>query len=88
MSIHGFAFPTSIRFGPGARTEVAAWLAAGGHVRPLVVTDRGLAALPVFERFRDELKGVATAVFTTRMTPTASSASAAARRSTSRRRSR
>ena len=63
MSIHGFAFPTSIRFGPGARKEVAKHLAASGHVRPLVVTDRGLAALPVFERFLGELKQLATATF-------------------------
>ena len=49
--IHGFAFPTSIRFGPGARSEVARHLIANGRSRPLVVTDRGLAALPVFERF-------------------------------------
>ncbi|HKU86198.1 MAG TPA: iron-containing alcohol dehydrogenase [Casimicrobiaceae bacterium] len=63
MSIHGFAFPTSIRFGPGARKEVAQHLIANGRVRPLVVTDRGLAALPVFERFLGELKELATATF-------------------------
>jgi len=63
MSIHGFAFPTSIRFGPGARSEVAQHLAANGRARPLVVTDRGLAALPVFERFLGELKSLATATF-------------------------
>ena len=62
-SIHGFAFPTSIRFGPGARKEVARHLEASGHVRPLVVTDRGLAALPVFERFLGELTELATATF-------------------------
>ena len=63
MSIHGFAFPTSIRFGPGARKEVAAHLTSNGRSRPLIVTDRGLAALPVFERFLGELKGLATATF-------------------------
>ena len=62
-SIHGFAFPTFIRFGPGARKEVARHLAASGHARPLVVTDRGLAALPVFERFLGELADLATATF-------------------------
>ena len=62
-SIHGFAFPTSIRFGPGARREVAAHLTSNGRSRPLIVTDRGLAALPVFERFLGELAGLATATF-------------------------
>ena len=60
-SIHGFAFPTSIRFGPGARKEVAQHLIANGRTRPLVVTDRGLAALPVFERFLGDLAKLATA---------------------------
>ena len=63
MSMHRFAFPTSILFGAGARREVAGHLAAAGCVRPLVVTDRGLAALPVFERFLGELSGVTHAVF-------------------------
>ena len=63
MSMHRFAFPTSILFGAGARREVTAHLAAAGCVRPLVVTDRGLAALPVFERFLGELSGVTHAVF-------------------------
>ena len=63
MSMHRFAFPTSILFGAGARREVTAHLAAAGCARPLVVTDRGLAALPVFERFLGELSGVTHAVF-------------------------
>jgi alcohol dehydrogenase class IV len=63
MSMHRFAFPTSILFGAGARREVAAHLAAAGCARPLVVTDRGLAALPVFERFLGELSSVTHAVF-------------------------
>ena len=44
MTLHRFAFPTSILFGAGARREVAGHLAAAGFTRPLVVTDRGLAA--------------------------------------------
>jgi alcohol dehydrogenase class IV len=63
MTMHRFAFPTSILFGAGARREVAGHLAAAGHTRPLVVTDRGLAALPVFARFLGELTGVTHAVF-------------------------
>ena len=61
--MHRFAFPTPILFGAGARKEVAGHLIAAGYERPLVVTDRGLAALPVFERFRGELSGVAHGVF-------------------------
>jgi alcohol dehydrogenase class IV len=63
MSLHRFAFPTSILFGAGARKEVAGHLAAAGCTRPLVVTDRGLAALPVFEAFLGDLSGVSHAVF-------------------------
>ena len=63
MELHRFSFPTSILFGAGARREVAPHLRAAGFTRPLVVTDRGLAALPVFARFLDELSGVTHAVF-------------------------
>ncbi|MEO8536479.1 MAG: iron-containing alcohol dehydrogenase [Betaproteobacteria bacterium] len=63
MTVHSFAFPTAIRFGVGSRREVAPYLQGAGFARPLVVTDRGLAALPVFARFRDELRGVVHAVF-------------------------
>jgi alcohol dehydrogenase class IV len=63
MTRHRFAFPTSILFGAGARKEVANHLLAAGFSRPLIVTDRGLAALPVFERFLGELPGVTHAVF-------------------------
>ena len=63
MTLHKFAFPTAILFGAGARREVASHLVAAGFTRPLVVTDRGLAMLPVFARFVGELTGVAHAVF-------------------------
>jgi len=46
MSIARFAFPTAIQFGPGARREAAPLLTAAGVRRPLLVVDRGLAALP------------------------------------------
>ena len=46
MAITKFSFPTSITFGPGARTEVAAHLKSQGVKRPLIVTDKGLANLP------------------------------------------
>jgi alcohol dehydrogenase class IV len=61
--LHRFAFPTAILFGAGARREVAPHLRERGWQRPLVVTDRGLAALPVFARFLDALKSLDAAVF-------------------------
>jgi alcohol dehydrogenase class IV len=63
MTLHTFAFPTPIVFGAGARREVSKHLRAAGCTRPLVVTDRGLAALPVFAAFLDELDGVEQGVF-------------------------
>jgi alcohol dehydrogenase class IV len=62
-AVHRFAFPTTIHFGPGARTLVADHLKSQGVQRPLVVTDRALAALPVFKGFLDELPGLEAAVF-------------------------
>ena len=61
--LHRFAFPTSIVFGAGARREVATHLLAAGRERPLVVTDRGLAALPVFAGFLRDLDSVTFDVF-------------------------
>ena len=61
--LHRFAFPTSILFGAGARREVAGHLIAAGCSRPLVVTDRGVAALPMFGAFLRDLKDVKHAVF-------------------------
>jgi alcohol dehydrogenase class IV len=61
--MHRFAFPTTILFGAGARREVAPHLAEGGMSRPLVVTDRGLATLPVFAGFLGELSQLTPAVF-------------------------
>src|SRR5262245_8942004 len=51
MTIVRFSFPTTIHFGPGARKQVATSLRNLGFKRPLVVTDRGLAALPVLPEF-------------------------------------
>ena len=47
MTLHHFSFPTAIEFGAGASRRVAPHLAQRGFARPLVVTDRGLAALPL-----------------------------------------
>ena len=63
MSISRFAFPTPIHFGAGARKGVAAHLLQQGCKRPLIVTDRALAALPVTAEFRSHLAGLEVAVF-------------------------
>ena len=63
MSIHSFGFPTPIKFGAGARKLVAAHLLELGFKRPLLVTDRGLAALPVLAEFSSHLGGLEVAVF-------------------------
>jgi alcohol dehydrogenase class IV len=63
MSIHGFAFPTAIRFGAGARREVGPHLQQRGFKRPLIVTDRALAALPVMAEFKSHLAGLEVAVY-------------------------
>ncbi len=63
MTLHGFSFPTTIRFGAGARKEVAKHLLDAGCKRPLIVTDRTLGALPVLAEFRAGLSGLQVAVF-------------------------
>lgn len=63
MSITSFSFPTPIKFGAGARKLVAAHLLEQGLKRPLIVTDRALAALPVLTEFQSHLEGLEVAVF-------------------------
>jgi hypothetical protein len=63
MTISRFGFPTPIHFGPGARKEVAAHLAQQGISRPLVVTDRGIAPLPLLQSFLADLSGLDVAVY-------------------------
>ena len=63
MSINSFSFPTSIKFGAGARRQVAAHLLARGFKRPLIVTDKAIAQLPVLAEFRQHLEGLAVAVY-------------------------
>ena len=63
MAIARFSFPTAIHFGPGASALVADHLKQHGLARPLVVTDRGLAALPVLDGFRARLAGLQVQVF-------------------------
>ena len=61
--IHRFSFPTTIHFGPGARRLVADHLKAQGVRRPLVVTDRGIAPLPLLSAFLADLPGLEVAVY-------------------------
>jgi alcohol dehydrogenase class IV len=63
MNISRFAFPTAIHFGAGARTLVAEHLRVHGVARPLVVTDRGIAPLPLLAKFLDGMKGLQVAVY-------------------------
>jgi len=61
--IHRFSFPTTIHFGPGARRLVADHLKAQGVHRPLIVTDRGIAPLPLLAAFLADLPGLDVAVY-------------------------
>jgi len=56
MSIAHFSFPTTIHFGPGSRKLAGAHLRDCGLRRPLIVTDRALAALPVLAEFMTHLR--------------------------------
>jgi alcohol dehydrogenase class IV len=63
MTIERFSFPTTIHFGPGARKLVADHLKSEDVKRPLIVTDRGIAALPLLAAFVAELPGLEVAVY-------------------------
>lgn len=65
MSVQTFSFPTQIHFGAGARRRLAGHLSAAGVKRPLIVTDRGLAALPLVAEIRQllEAEGHAVAIY-------------------------
>jgi alcohol dehydrogenase class IV len=62
-TIAKFSFPTAITFGPGARKLVADHLKQQGLKRPLIVTDKGLAALPILKEFSASLGGLAVSVY-------------------------
>ena len=61
--ISKFAFPTTIHFGPGSRRLVAEHLKQNGVKRPLIVTDKGLAQLPILKDFAASLDGLAVQIF-------------------------
>ncbi len=58
MTIAKLSFPTTIHFGAGARRLVGDHLRARGIHRPLVVTDRGIAQLPLLAEFTACLTGL------------------------------
>jgi alcohol dehydrogenase class IV len=66
MSLTGnWSYPTAIKFGPGRITELPGACAQAGMTRPLLVTDRGLADLPITDRALDILEeaGLGRALF-------------------------
>lgn len=60
-----WSYPTAIRFGVGRISELADACAAAGMARPLLVTDRGLATLPITQKAMAILDaaGIAAALF-------------------------
>ena len=50
-----FSFPTTIHFGAGSRRRVGDHLRERRISRPLIVTDKGLAVLPLLGEFRESL---------------------------------
>ena len=66
MSLVGnWSYPTAIKFGAGRITELPDACAQAGITKPLLVTDRGLASLPVTAQTLDVLEaaGLGRAVF-------------------------
>ena len=58
MALSGnWSYPTTIRFGAGRISELAEQCRAAGLVRPLLVTDRALAGMPITARALDILEG-------------------------------
>ncbi len=65
MAITRFSFPTAIHFGAGARRLAGPHLIDAGCKRALIVTDKGLAALPLIAELKAGLEaaGLAVAVY-------------------------
>ena len=59
MTLTGnWSYPTQIKFGAGRINELAEACVACGITRPLLVTDKGLASLPITAQALDILEGV------------------------------
>ncbi|MCB9994629.1 MAG: iron-containing alcohol dehydrogenase [Hyphomicrobiaceae bacterium] len=63
--VANWSYPTAIRFGAGRISELADACKAAGITRPLLVTDRGLASLPITQNALDILEkaGLGRAMF-------------------------
>ncbi len=63
--VGNWSYPTNIRFGAGRIREIAEACAAAGITRPLLVTDRGLADLPITQATLDlmDAAGLGRAIF-------------------------
>lgn len=55
MSTYRFSFPTLIHFGAGVRADLPKYLTTQGFKRPLIVTDRAIAALPIMKKLTESL---------------------------------
>lgn len=55
MANSTFSFPTLIHFGAGVCSKLPEFLAQNKVARPLIVTDRGIAPLPMFQNFSSHL---------------------------------
>jgi len=62
MAINRFSFPTTIHFGAGSRRLAGPHLREQGLQRALVVTDRGLAALPLVAELKADLEAAGLSV--------------------------
>lgn len=60
--IHEFSFPTRIRCGVGVSRELGSHLQALGSLRPLIVSDAGVAALPFARELGEQLATAGLAV--------------------------
>ncbi|HWV22351.1 MAG TPA: iron-containing alcohol dehydrogenase [Devosia sp.] len=65
MTKANWNYPTAVRFGAGRIAELPDALAVAGIKKPLLVTDAGLAALPVTQKVLADLKagGIAVGLF-------------------------
>ncbi|MCE8518675.1 iron-containing alcohol dehydrogenase [Ruegeria pomeroyi] len=63
--VGNWSYPTAIRFGAGRIAEIAEACKAAGITKPLLVTDKGLAAMEITTRTRDlmEAAGLGRAMF-------------------------
>ena len=57
LDVMRFNFPTPIDFGVGARKKIIGELAERGLSKPLIVTDQGLAKLPLIHDYKVFLEG-------------------------------